>query len=276
MYILFDIGKTKMRIARYDGGDEFYKPVILDTPLGFNEMIKLFSSEIKKITKKEKIKSVVGGIGAPLNKEKTATLSVRWAGLPLKEKLEKAVDASVFLENDSAMVALGESHYGAGIDIDIMAYVTISTGVGGARVVGGILDKAYLGFEPGKLVIDSDSSLCEECEGSTFEDYVSGSSVEKRFNKKPYEILENKLWEEELPKYLAYGLNNITVLWSPNAIVLGGSMIVGNPAISIKKTEEYLKNILAVYPKIPQIKKAKLGAVGGLYGAMEYIKQNNL
>ena len=71
---------------------------------------------------------------------------------------------------------------------------------------------------------------------------------------------------------MAIGLNNIIVEWSPDVVVLGGSMITGDPSISIEKTENYLKEILKIFPKLPAIRKAELGDFGGLYGALAFIK----
>jgi len=253
----------------------FSEPVIFDTLSSFDDFIYVFEQQVKKIADDDDIESAIGGIGAPLNKEKTETVNVKWRGLPIKKRLEEAVGAPVYLENDSAMVGLGEAVYGAGIGDEIVAYITVSTGVGGARIVNGKIDEASIGFEPGHQIIDADKTLCLDCAGNTLEEYISGGAVEKRFNKKPYEIEDEHLWREELPKFLAYGLNNIIVNWSPDSVILGGSMIVGDPAISIPKTAQYLREILKVFPKIPIIKMAKLNDIGGLHGAMAYLKQQD-
>ena len=124
------------------------------------------------------------------------------------------------------------------------------------------IDEHAYGFEPGNELIDMEHSL---------EDLVSGSSVEDRFGKKPYEIpQEDHLWDE-LAEKLAFGLHNSIVHWSPDSIVLGGSMIVGDPAISVVDIEKHLKDISKVYPTLPKVRKATLGAVGGLHGALHYL-----
>lgn len=71
---------------------------------------------------------------------------------------------------------------------------------------------------------------------------------------------------------LAFGLHNVCVFWSPDVIVLGGSMITGDPAIPIEKTKEYVQGMNKRYPELPEIKKSELGDVCGLHGALEYIK----
>jgi len=98
--------------------------------------------------------------------------------------------------------------------------------------------------------------------------------MKKRFGKEPYKVDDEKVWDE-YARVLAYGLNNIAVLWSPHVIVLGGSMIVGDPNISIKAIQKYFSHLVHIFPKKPEIKKAKLKDEGGLYGALAYAKQQN-
>jgi len=277
MYILFDIGGTKMRLAASRDAETFEDPVIVDTPQTFEEGIALFKKTALELAGGEEIKAMSGGIAGPFDKKQGALVNSPnlpdWIGKPLREELGEACGARVFIENDSAIVGLGETVAGAGRGHEVVAYLTVSTGVGGARIVGGKIDEASVGFEPGHQIIDPDKSLCPECEGNDLESYISGKAIERRFGMKPYEVMDKNLWDEELPKLLAYGLNNIIVHWSPDAVVLGGSMIVGDPAISVSRTESYLRETLKIFPKIPAVKKAELGALGGLHGALAYLKQ---
>jgi predicted NBD/HSP70 family sugar kinase len=172
--------------------------------------------------------------------------------------------AAVYIENDAAVVGLGEANWGAGRGFEIVAYVTVSTGVGGAKIVNGKIDEHAIGFEPGKQIIDVNT-------GKTLEQMISGKSLAERTGKLPKEITDEGVWDTEA-WILAVGLNNMIVEWSPNCVVLGGSMITGEPAIPIIKTEKYLKEILKIFPEIPTLRKAELGDFGGLYGALAYLK----
>ncbi len=169
-----------------------------------------------------------------------------------------------------AMVGLGEANYGAGRGKDIVVYMTISTGVGGVRIVKGNVDESAMGFEPGHQIIDPDNTLCPTCDGNDLEAYVSGTSIEKRFGKKPYEIQDDAVWDE-LAKFLAYGLHNTIMHWSPDIIVLGGSMMkeVGIPLPAVRT---HLSGIMKIFPTLPQIEKAELADFGGLYGALYFAR----
>lgn len=274
MYIIFDIGGTNMRLSSTLDGESFSEPIILSTPKSFEEGIDLFTQHVQKILQGERIDGVVGGIAGTLTRDKGTLISSGnlpgWIGNPLRGKLQDILKAPVYIENDSAMVGLGEAIYGAGRDFDIVAYMTISTGVGGARIVNGVIDESANGFEPGHQIIDPDNSLCPECEGNDLESYISGTAITKRYGVKPYEITDPEVWDK-LAKFLAYGVNNTIAYWSPHIIVLGGSMMkkIGIPVEGVKK---HLREIFRIMPDTPQVVKATLGDLGGLWGALAYIK----
>lgn len=255
--ILFDIGATKIRIAYSENGEFFEEPKVIHTPKdSLENFLKSFEDAVKEVTKNREVKILAGGM----------TRSIPFiTPEELKIKLSDIFGAPVILDNDAAVVGLGEAHWGAGRDFNIVAYITVSTGVGGTRIVGGKIDERVIDFEPGKQIININPS-------QTLEELISGKALEARTGKNPKDITDPEIWNDHAKK-LAIGLNNIIVEWSPDCIVLGGSMITGNPSIPIEKTEEYLKEILKIYPKLPIIKKADLGDFGGLYGALVLIKR---
>jgi len=73
-----------------------------------------------------------------------------------------------------------------------------------------------------------------------------------------------------MAKTLAYGLNNIMVMWSPDIIILGGSMMkeIGIPVEAVRR---HLTDINKVFPNIPEIEKTDFGDFVGLYGAMALV-----
>lgn len=254
-YILFDIGGTKMRVAYSANGESFEEPKVVPTPKNYEEGKQAFLNLIEECQAERPVDFVVGGMSRSV------------VSLPFeqfKSDLIQIFGEKFLVENDAAMVGLGEAVFGAGKGQEIVAYITVSTGVGGARVVAGRLDERAVGFEPGKQIIDL-------AHNQTLEDLVSGRALETKFGRRPKEILESEVWDE-LASKLAVGLNNIIVEWSPNVVVLGGSMITGDPAISVEKAEAHLKEILKIFPELPAIKKAELGDFGGLWGALAYLR----
>ena len=282
MFLIFDIGGTRMRLAISSEGKNISKKEIVDTPKNFEEGMTKFKEVLAKLTGGESIEKSVGGIRR-LNPTKDKLLKdfrlPDWSDKPLKQQLSEITKSTVFLENDTALAGLGEATFGAGKDFNIVTYLTISTGVGGARIVNKKIDENKFGFEPGHQIVDFDWSAkpelkkLNEIEGfGQLEAYISGASFEKIYNKKPKEVLDEEVWDESA-RILAYGLVNVIVHWSPEVVILGGGMM-GNPGISIDKVKMYLKDTLKIFPDLPEIKKAELEDAGGLYGALVLLKEN--
>jgi predicted NBD/HSP70 family sugar kinase len=280
MLVLFDIGGTKMRIGRSRDGHSLDASVKIDTPRDFKEGISAFKRIVDEFSREGEIEHAAGGIAGVLDHDHEMLLASPnmggWIEKPLRRELSQILKSPVTIENDTAVVGLGEAHHGAGKGHSIVAYITVSTGVGGVRIVDGRIDRARFGFEPGHQIIDLDGTACLMCNERSLhadgkghlEGYISGSSVEHRFERPAYELpQDDPLWDG-LAHALAVGLNNTIVHWSPDVVVLGGSMIVGDPRIPLALVERYLERELVVFPEIPELKPALLKDQGGLYGAL--------
>ena len=222
----------------------------------------------------KKIYSIAGCIAGPLDKTKSfleeAPNLSDWKNRPLKIELQHSFGTDVLLENDAVLAGIGEAVYGAGKGCNITAYITIGTGVGGARIVNSKLDSNSLGFEPGHQIIVPDGSPCS-CGGKGhLEAYISGSSLEGTFNQDAADIQDPDIWSV-VTRYLAIGLNNTLVYWSPDVIVLGGAV---SKSIPLDKLQTELRSLVTIFNSLPEVKKAILADKAGLYGALEYLKQN--
>lgn len=275
-YLVFDIGGTKTRVAVTNDLETFIDHVSFKTPVKPEDGVKKIIDAVKELCDCE-IKGIAGGIRGRLNEEKTAMendgVLKKWAGYPIVDKLKKAFKCEVFLENDAAIAGVGEAVFGAGKGLEIVAYHTVSTGVGGAKIENGEIDDASVGFEPGRQILDIDRTVLGEDIEPTLENLVSGTAVGERFNCKAYEIPQSDTLWDELAEYLAQGLRNTILYWSPDVIVLGGSMIIGDPRIEIDPIRKYTVEALDGFVEAPLITIAKLGDEAGLYGGMAILKQ---
>ena len=263
MYLLFDIGATNMRIAVSHDGETILEQKIIPTPSDFTEGIKAFKNCARELCGDMIINAAAGGVPGILNKDKTVLLSApnleKWEDVFLKEALEKALDVPVHLENDAALGALGEAVFGAGKDKRIVAYFTVSTGVGGARVTDGKLDEGAFGFEPHRQIVDGTHKLGY---------YISGNGIKKRYGKSPEDIEDPAMWEEAA-RWLAIGVNNAIALWSPEIFVLGGAVMRHRISVAdVKRQVEEFGN----FPEFPEIVAAQLGDMSGLYGALALVR----
>ncbi len=271
-YILFDIGGTKTRVAVSSDLKTLGAHTSFKTPFAFADGVKKIIETIHTLTEGKKPTAIAGGIRGLLEEDKSGihndSVLIKWVGQSLVGELKKSFKVPIFLENDAAVAGLGEAVFGAGKGLEIIAYHTVSTGVGGVKIEDGDIDHASIGFEPGKQVLDIDRTILGDEIEPTLENLVSGTAIEQRFGMKPYEIPQSDILWEELAEYLAQGLRNTVLYWSPDAIVLGGSMIIGDPKIKVDSIRKYTVESLNGFEPCPLITEAKLGDEAGLYGAM--------
>lgn len=268
-FLLADVGGTKTRISHTSDLEVFSNPAVFETPKNYNEFIDVLQSLKLSIFQGMKFNSGVFGVTGILNSLKTEIS--KSPHLPnfneryLKKDLEEIFECNITLQNDTALVGLGEASYGSGKDKEIVVYLTISTGVGGAKIENKQIDKTLYGFEPGHQIINIESGSPRELEY-----YVSGSGILKRTQQAPEGIDDHDFWEE-VNKKLAIGVYNTLLHWSPEIVVLGGGLVNKNridPNL-IRKEVEKINKIL---PEIPTIQLAKLEDFGGLYGGMQLLK----
>lgn len=270
MIIIFDIGGTKTRVSKIIDSQSFDTPIVYETPQEYESGIQKLIETIQNISAGEQIEKIIGGVAGAIDRTSGRLLRVPhikdWEGKNLQKDLGEKFLCKVQIENDAVLAGLGEAHFGAGKGFSSVAYITISTGVGGARILNGKIDEGTLNFEPGHQIIDIDSTLIPNSSNLDFEGLVSGSAVESRYQKKPSEITDSAFWEEEA-RLVAFGLHNTIVHWTPDVLILGGSMM--NPiGISIDSVEKHLATIPNPFPILPVLKKSELGDFSGLYGGL--------
>ena len=261
MYLVFDIGGTNTRIAVSDDGQVLAEVKTIPTDQDFKQAIQSISRVAEEITQGKKIAAVAVGVAGALDKDKNLLIKsphiTGWVQRPLKEELERIFDCPLYLENDAHLGGLGEATFGTGKNSQIVAFITIGTGVGGVRIVNKTIDRSSQGFEPGHQIIIPDGNPCD-CGGrGHLETYIAGSYLKQLIN-----------WDE-VAKYLAIGLNNTIVHWSPEIVVLGGSVM---KSIPLGKVRAYLKEYLTIFPQAPEIALSTLDDQAGLYGGLHYLK----
>jgi len=270
--LLFDIGGTKTRLAVAHDGESFSEPEIVDTPRDFGQAVEKVA-ELGLRLCGGSIAKAAGGVAGPLNREKTGLVNAPnlpgWNGQNFVAALSQRINAPVFIENDTAIVGLGEAIAGPGKNFTIVVYITISTGVNGVKISNRTIDENVFGFEIGHQIIDFDNSQGVGSSGrGELEDFVSGRETEKRYGMHPKNI-EKSIWPG-IAKWAAVGVHNTVLHWSPEIVILGGSMMND---IQVSDIQAETENLLGgIYPEFPKFAKAQLASVGGLWGALHYIK----
>ena len=268
MYLLFDIGGTHTRLAV---ADEQGSPTDLrtfNTALTFEQGLKDFSSRAAELARGQRFQAAAGGFPGPFGRLKKDPLAAYnlpgWLNKPLKQTLQRELGCDIYLENDAALSALGEANFGAGRGYEIIAYLTVGTGVGGARIVDGQIDKCAIGFEPGHQLIDIHGNL-------ELEQLIGGRQLAAKYGKPLEQISDPEIWDQ-LAKNLAVGIHNLVVSWSPDVVILGGG-IVRNNALSLNAVERHLRTTLKIFPDCPPVKRAELEPHSVLWGALTHLRE---
>jgi glucokinase len=266
MKLVFDIGGSNTRLAVSQDGKTLDEIKIIPTAQNFDIALLELQQVVMQLVGNQKIEQAAGGIAGSLSTDKSKIYRAPhlpgWVGKKIKDSLEGIFGCDVIIENDASMGALGEAKYGAGRGEKIVVYLTVSTGVGGARIVDGKIDENAFGFEPGHHFIDGNNTL---------ETLISGTAVEAKYGCKPKEITDPSVWDD-LAHKLAIGLYNVSTFWSPNIIVVGGSMM-NEIGIPIDSVFQYLQSLPQVQPAWPKVRHAELGDSCGLYGALARLQQ---
>lgn len=265
--IVFDIGGTNMRVARESMGvagtlGEMKK---IPTPQYPAEALTALVSLINDVSAGEAVTAIAGGVAGIIGPSGEIINSPNlplWNGFALGARLETKFAVPVHVGNDTDLAGLGEAHQGAGQSATIVVYLGIGTGVGGTRIVDGAISRHTFGFEAGHQILDFHT-------GATLESLIGGQALATKHHKPPAE-LPRKVWDELTP-ILAAGIWNAMVHWSPQVVVLGGSLMNEENGFRVEDVGRALSTIPSLYPALPHLRHAALGEQSGLYGALTLV-----
>lgn len=271
MYIACDIGGTNTRVACSADCHSFEEPIIFDTPEKAEDGLEKILATIDDLIQGERVEGVTIGVAGVLDETHSKLLKSPhlpgWIDFNLRELLEKKFGLAVYIENDTDLVGLGEYYDGAGrepnnLQYEIAVYVTVSTGIGGVKIVNGEFDFNRFGFEPGHMILNAKTN-------ETWEELASGDAVERKFGKKPKVVAQTLDWED-IEHYIAVGLHNVILCWSPDILIVGGAMAKD---LDAKRLKEKITQLMKIHPRLPIIKLAKLGSLGGIYGGFALLRK---
>lgn len=223
--------------------------------------------------------------------------------LPVALELKTRLGLPVRVMNDNRAAAWAEHRVGAGVGVAHMLYVGLGTGIGGGAVSEGVLLGGASGFatEIGHIVVDANGDLCVCGRHGCWELYASGTALGRSARRRAaagmldtvlrrhdlaLEDLDDLAGEHvteaagagdpdalavlaEFAQWVALGLANLTMIFDPTMIVLGGgvvepaSLIVGTVAAALPS----LLGTGSGHRPIPTVVGAALGPRAGSIGA---------
>lgn len=184
-----DLGGTNLRIAAVDERGMLLEKVTTGTrvALGRDQVINDMCDAIRALSAKfQASRTMLGaGIGVPgIIDMETGLLRESpnlpgWEEYPVREEIERRLQATVVLENDANAAALGEKWLGAARDVDDMCILTLGTGVGGGLVLHGRIWHGMNGMagEFGHMTVDPDGPRCNCGNLGCLEQFASATAV---------------------------------------------------------------------------------------------------
>jgi glucokinase len=186
-----DLGGTNMRIAAVDSDGKQLEVITTSTEVkrGRDYVVGEMCDAIRALRKKfEGQHEFAGtGIGVPgIIDMETGTLFKSpnlpdWTNYPVRDEIQRRLDAQVILENDANVAALGEQWMGAARDADSMCMFTLGTGVGSGIVLNGKIWHGMMGMagECGHITVYSDGVVCGCGNRGCVEQYASATAVKR-------------------------------------------------------------------------------------------------
>ena len=206
----------------------------------------------------------------------TSTPKAGWKDTDITGILGRRLEVPVGFDTDVNAAALAEAVMGAGCGLDPVLYLTIGTGIGGGALVNGRLLHGLMHPEMGHIRImrregDTFPGCCpfhKDC----LEGLAAGPAVEGRWGVRGEQLgSDHPAWDLEA-WYLAQGLVSMTMILSPQAVILGGG-VMAVPRM-IDRVRTYASELCAGYLGRPanakdwaQLIRAPLLPNPGLAGA---------
>ncbi len=184
-----DLGGTNLRIAAVDNAGDLLEKVTTGTQVarGRDHVITEMCDAIRELAAKfsRDMHMLGAGIGVPgIIDKRTGMLRESpnlpgWHDYPVRDAIERRLEAPVILENDANAAALGENWLGAARGMDDMLMITLGTGVGGGIVQRGQIWHGMTGMagELGHITVDPNGPRCGCGNFGCVEQYASATAV---------------------------------------------------------------------------------------------------
>ena len=308
-----DLGGTKLAVGVVDSGGKIVGEAVTydHKGLGEEEVLRRIERNVDDALAAAGVaRSDVKGVGVlfpghirwPEGVTLTSSNLAGFKGFPLRERTEALLGIPCLADNDANAQTLGEFRYGAGVGIDPMVFVTVSTGIGGGIIIDG---KPYRGFtgtagEFGHMIVDASGgqrctcgnegclmgaasglAIPEAARRTADKLAAAGSCADLPAGCEDYSALDGALLAsgcadgnelcravvEEFARYLGIGMYNIFQMLNPGAVVLGGGLL-NLPEFFFETAVETCYALAGgmMYDRM-EIKRGLLGVRAGVLGA---------
>lgn len=208
-------------------------------------------------------------------------LTSSWDNFEIAAYVEEKTGIRSVLNNDANVAGLAEARMGAGKGFESVAYITLSTGVGGAYIYKGeLINGAHSNAaEFWTMLVNDDPHYHEGAMPGTLNEQASGSGLARIASLRlKREVTTQELFElyhanvdaavgvvNRSADAMARGIANIACTIDPDVYVIGGGVAIHQPDY-VDLIIEHARNYV-LGPEYLNVKMAEFGDDAGLLGA---------
>ncbi len=302
-----DIGGTKVAAGVVDDSGTILAQMRRDTPGRDARAVEAVIVElVKELDAKYHVESIgIGAAGWMDLEGATVVFSphLAWRGEPLRDTLEAMLGRPVLVTNDADAAGWAEWRFGAGRGHNRLVMLTLGTGIGGALVMDGRVERGSYGMagEFGHQIIMPGGHRCECGNRGCWEQYASGNALGREgrelarkhspmaagllgaVNGRGKDITGTVVTElalqgeptakelvSEVGDWLGLGIANLTAALDPALFIIGGGLSTAGELLLEPARRAYARNLTGRgYRKEAVITVAQLGPAAGLIGAAD-------
>ncbi len=269
MYLAIDIGGTKTLLAVFSAEGEVTESIKFETSQKYEEFLITLENTVAKMTTKIFSGCAIGCRG-DIDRSGGILISggsaLAWDNVSLVSDVSAMVSCPISLENDSKLAGLSEAML-LKDEYKKVLYITISTGIGGALVVNGVIDVNTIDSEIGQMVYERSGKF------QSWESFASGKAIVAKYGQRASEITDPEIWHA-ITKDIAMGLYNICLILTPDVVVIGGGAGANLPKFETP-LQDWLKELSREgHDRIPPVVVARRPEEAVIYGCYEFALQH--
>ncbi len=192
-YIGIDLGGTNVRTLLVDENGKSYSEVKAETERekGPDAVCQKIIDQIDSLDYSicggiDNVEGIGIGVPGPVDTANgvmiMATNLPGFENYPICKKLEDKFGKPTFIDNDANVAGLAEALLGAGKPYDSTYYITVSTGIGGAFISGGMLISGGRGHagEIGNIIVKNNGAKVNALNAGAAEVETSGTAIVRK------------------------------------------------------------------------------------------------
>jgi N-acetylglucosamine repressor len=309
-----DIGVSKIVAVLTDLEAHIETKVTTDiTNIGKNSILDIINETIGKLIEKSNVqKDNILGIGAGMHglvntKLGTAVFAPNFGlhNVPIQKIIEDKFGIATFLDNDVRAMAIGESWYGHGTDVENFIFINVGMGIGAGIVLN---NEVYHGVsesagEIGHTTVLEDGPRCNCGNYGCLEVMAAGPGIAQRAIKEikrgtvsklldrvgtKLELITAKMIYEEASKgdelsiriindtgkFIGIGIANMINIFNPEKVIIGGGVSEAGEMLLEPLIQTVMIRAMEVPASVVKILPTQLGENAGAIGAATLVLRN--